>query len=211
MTHAVSRTHTHRHTQLHARTHAHTHAHILAASTRLLSAVRDSESPAVVESAADACSIDKSPQYAAAPLFAQPAASTSLHSMQLLHCSHNLNKQAIAANSVQWTLRLLVSDARTDCTGSPMRARLARRGYRFTLFRMRRALLSFGSESAIQDRARKQVQRVADPSSQPPASRRSIGAWWPDEGSALYLEMAYSGGDRRDRMRRGTHDRADAK
>ena len=36
-----------------------------------------------------------------------------------------------------------------------------------------------------EDRARKQVQRVADPSSQPPSSRRSFGAWWPDEGSAL--------------------------
>ncbi len=31
-------------------------------------------------------------------------------------------------------------------------------------------------------------------SSQPPASRRSIGAWWPDEGSAP--EMAYSDGNR---------------
>ena len=53
------------------------------------------------------------------------------------------------------------------------------------MFWMRRALLAFGSESASEDRAREQVQRVADPSSQPPASRRSIGAWWPDEGSAL--------------------------
>ena len=33
--------------------------------------------------------------------------------------------------------------------------------------------------------AREQVQRAADSSSQTPASRRSIGAWWPDEGSAL--------------------------
>ena len=35
---------------------------------------------------------------------------------------------------VQWTLQLLVSDAWTDCTGSLIRARLARAGYRFTLF-----------------------------------------------------------------------------
>ena len=55
-------------------------------------------------------------------------------------------------------------------------------------FRMRRALLAFGSESASEDRARVQVQRAADPSSQQPASCRSIGAWWPDEGSIL--EMA---------------------
>ena len=43
-------------------------------------------------------------------------------------------------------------------------------------FRMRRALLAFGSESASEDRAREQVQRVADPSSQPPAQkhRRSV-------------------------------------
>jgi hypothetical protein len=51
-----------------------------------------------------------------------------------------------------------------------------------------------------------QAQRVADPSSQPPASRRSIGAWWPDEESALSwpIPMVI------DRMRRGTHVRADA-
>ena len=78
-------------------------------------------------------------------------------------------------------------------------------------FRMRRALLAFGSESASEDRARErareQVQRVADPSSQPPASRRSIGAWWPEEGSALerWLTPVVI-----DRTRRGTHDRADA-
>ncbi len=61
-------------------------------------------------------------------------------------------------------------------------------------FRMRRALLAFGSESASEDRAREQVQGVADPSSQPPASHRIIGARGPDEG--LALEMAYNGGDR---------------
>ena len=58
--------------------------------------------------------------------------STSLHSLQLLHCSHN--KQTTAANSVQWTLQLLVSDAWTDCTGSLILARLARAGYRFACF-----------------------------------------------------------------------------
>ena len=61
-------------------------------------------------------------------------------------------------------------------------------------FQMRRALLAFGSDSASEDRAREQVQRVADPSSQPPASHRSIRAWWPEEGSAL--EMAHSDADR---------------
>ncbi len=72
---------------------------------------------------------------------------------------------------------------------------------------MRRALLAFGSESASEDRAREQVQRVTDPSSQPPASRRSIGAWWPDEGSALWRWLTPVVIDR---IRRGTHDRADA-
>ena len=57
-----------------------------------------------------------------------------------------------------------------------------------------RALLAFGSESASEDGARKQVRRAADPSSQPPASRRRIGARWPDEGSAP--EMAYSDANR---------------
>ena len=59
-------------------------------------------------------------------------ASTSLHSLQLLHCSHN--KQTTAANSVQWTLQLLVSDARTDCAGSLIRARLACAGSRYACF-----------------------------------------------------------------------------
>ena len=35
---------------------------------------------------------------------------------------------------VQWTLQLLVSDAWTDCTGSLIRAKLARAGYRFACF-----------------------------------------------------------------------------
>jgi hypothetical protein len=79
---------------------------------------------------------------------------------------------------------------------------------------MCRALLAFASDSASKGtraraarrrghaskssaslRAREQEQRVADSSSQPPASRRSIRAWWPDEGSAL--EMAYSSVDHR--------------
>jgi hypothetical protein len=74
-------------------------------------------------------------------------------------------------------------------------------------FRMRRALLAFGSESTSEDMAREQVERVVDPSSQPPASRRSIGARWPDEGSALqrWLTPVVIA-----RTRRGTHDRADA-
>ena len=74
------------------------------------------QSPAVVESAADACldpSIDKSLQCAPS-LFAQ--------------------QTNTATNSVQWTLQLLVSDARTECTGSLIRGRPARRGYRFALF-----------------------------------------------------------------------------
>ena len=59
---------------------------------------------------------------------------------------------------------------------------------------MRRALLAFGPESVSEDRAREQGRRVADPSSQPQASHRSICAVWPDEGSAQ--EVAYSDGDR---------------
>ena len=74
--------------------------------------------PAVVESAADGCM--------------DPRHRTVSTVCLLLHCSHN--KQTTAANSVQWTLQLLVSDARTECTGSLIRTRLARRGYRFALF-----------------------------------------------------------------------------
>jgi hypothetical protein len=50
------------------------------------------------------------------------------------------------------------------------------------------------SDQSWPARASEQEQRVADPSTQPRASRRSICAWWRDEGSAL--EMSYSGGDR---------------
>ena len=89
--------------------------------------------------------------------------------------------------------RLLVADARTECTGSLIRARLGVCTVEMTAFRMCRALLGLRIRDG-QQRAREQVQRVADPSSQPPASRRSIGDWWPDEGSAL--EMAYSDGTR---------------
>ena len=46
-------------------------------------------------------------------------------------CTTNKNS---TTNSVQWTLQLLVSDARTECTGSLIRGRPARRGYRFALF-----------------------------------------------------------------------------
>ena len=111
-----TRTHTHTHIQLHSR--ARTLAQTLTRSTRSLHRPACClHSSAVVESAADACldpSIDKSPQSAAAPLFAQQTINS--------------------ANSVQWTLQLLVSDARTECTGSLIRTRLARRGYRFALF-----------------------------------------------------------------------------
>ena len=59
-----------------------------------------------------------------------------------LHCVHNkqtpqplfAQQTNTATNSVQWTLQLLVSDARTECTGSLIRGRPARRGYRFALF-----------------------------------------------------------------------------
>ena len=109
-----TRTHLHRYIQLHAHSHRHS-----------------PDRP-------DRC-IDPAAVCSPAPLQWSPLmrawttpASTSLHSLQLLHCSHN--KQTTAANSVQWTLQLLVSDARTECTGSLIRARLARRGYRFALF-----------------------------------------------------------------------------
>ena len=73
-------------------------------------------------------------------------------------------------------------------------------------FRMRRALLAFGSESASEDRAREQVQRVADPSSQPPASRRSIGARGPDEGFGSRLDSCSRGRPRTSRRPRvGRH------
>ena len=45
------------------------------------------------------------------------------------------------------------------------------------------------SDQSWPARAREQEQRVADLSSHPPASRRSICAWWPDEGSALEMAL----------------------
>ncbi len=60
--------------------------------------------------------IERSPQSAAAPLFAQ----------QTNNCS-KLCPMDVAA-------QLLVSDAWTDCTGSLIRARLARAGYRCARF-----------------------------------------------------------------------------
>ena len=111
-----TRTHTHTRIQLHAR--ARTLAQSLTRSTRSLHRPACClQSPVVVESAADACldpSIDKSPQSAAAPLFAQQ--------------TNNCSKLS------QWTSQLLVSDARTERTGSLIRTRFARRGYRFALF-----------------------------------------------------------------------------
>ena len=90
------------------------------------------QSPAVVESAADACldpSIDKSPQCAPS-LFAQQTNNCN----KLCPPSLFAQQTNTATNSVQWTLQLLVSDARTECTGSLIRGRPARRGYRFALF-----------------------------------------------------------------------------
>jgi hypothetical protein len=79
------------------------------------------QSCTVVESA-DArmdTGIERSPQFAAAPFFAQRTS--------------NCCKLCLQTLSRQWTMQLLV-DAQTECTGSLIRARLARRGYRFTLF-----------------------------------------------------------------------------
>ena len=114
MTHA--RTHTHTYNYTHA--HAHSHRHSSHRPDRCI------DPPAGCSPA-----LCWSPPLMRA--WTTPA-STSLHSLQLLHCSHN--KQTTAANSVQWTLQLLVSDARTDCAGSLIRARLARAGYRYACF-----------------------------------------------------------------------------
>ncbi len=116
MTHA--RTHAHTRTCNYTHAHAHSHRHSPDRPDRCI------DPPAVCSSP---------PSWSPLPMRAWTTpASTSLHSLQLLHRSHN--KQTTAANSVQWTLQLLVSDARTECTGSLSRARLARRGYRFALF-----------------------------------------------------------------------------
>ena len=113
------------------------------------------------------------------------AAPTSLRSLELLHCSHSkqtnncskLCPMDVAVTSVRRSDRMhSFADSDQAC---PFEA------IDLPSFRMRRALLAVGSESASEDRAREQEQRVADPSSQPTASRRSIGAEWPDEGSAL--------------------------
>ena len=81
-------------------------------------------------------------------------------------------------------ISLLVLDAWTECTGSLIRARLARAGYRYACFSDAQGTPSLRIRVG-EDRTREQVRRVADPSSQPHAPRRIIGASWPDEGSAL--------------------------
>ena len=84
-----------------------------------------------------------------------------------------------------------VSDARTDCVVSPIRARLAVLG-RFDPF-LCRALLAFGSETACKRRSSKcSASRIRRHSPRHHQHRRIVCAWWPDEGSAL--EMACSGG-----------------
>ena len=116
---------------------ARTLAQTLTRSTRTRSLHRPAcclQSLAVVESAADARmdgpSIDQHQQSAAAPLFAQQTNNCN----KLCPPSLFAQQTNTATNSVQWTLQLLVSDARTECTGSLIRARLARAGYRFACF-----------------------------------------------------------------------------
>ena len=131
-------------------------------------------------------------------------ASTSLHSLQLLHCSHN--KQTTAANSVQWTLQLLVSAARTECVGSLLRARLARAGYRFACFldaqgtpslRIRVGQRGQGTRTSAARRG-SVVAPASIPQKHPRlVARGRIGSRW--------LTPVVI-----DRIRRGTHDRADA-
>ena len=57
----------------------------------------------------------------------------------------------LSLRSLPWRRRILVSDARTDCAVSPIQARHDVHG-RFAPFRVCRALLAFGSESASEDR-----------------------------------------------------------
>jgi hypothetical protein len=162
--------------QLNARTHAQT----LAASTRSLHRLGPGcclQSCTVVEPA-DArmeTGIKRSPQPAAAPLFPQ----------QTNNCS-KLCPMDVAVTGVRRSDRMQsFADSGQAC---PSRLSIC------PLFGCAgHSYVAFGSESASEDRAREQVQRIADPSSQPPASRRRIGTWWPYEGSAT--ELAYSGGD----------------
>ena len=62
---------------------------------------------------------------------------------------------------------------------------LAHSGDRFALLFDAQGTPGLRIKVGQRGQAREQVQRAADSSSQTPASRRSIGAWWPDEGSAL--------------------------
>ena len=165
MTHAPTRTHA----RTHNYTHAHTHAHTLAASTRSLHRPGCCLQFCTVLESADArmdTGIERSPQSAAAPLFAQQTNNFS-----------ELCPMDIAVTSVRRSDRMhRFADSDQAC---PSRLSICH------LFGCAGHSSNLRIRVGREDRARKQVQRVADPSSQPPSSRRSFGAWWPDEGSAL--------------------------
>ena len=163
MTHA--RTHTH--IQLHSR--ARTLAQTLTRSTRSLHRPACClQSPAVVESAADACldpRIDKSPQSAAAPLFAQQTNNCSkLCPMDVAVTSvRRSDRMHRFADSDQACPSRLSIYPFSDAQGTPsLRIRVGQRGQ--------------GTRTSAARR------RSAVATS---ASRGSIGAWWPDDGSAL--------------------------
>ena len=87
----------------------------------------------------------------------------------------------------------MVADAAPATSPDVRLTLLAHSGDRFALLFDAQGTPGLRIRVGQRGQAREQVQRAADPSSQMPASHTSIGAWWPDEGSAP--EMAYSGGD----------------
>ena len=88
----------------------------------------------------------------------------------------------------------MVADAAPATSPDVRLTLLAHSGDRFALLFDAQGTPGLRIRVGQRGQAREQVQRAADPSSQTRASRTSIGAWWPDEGSAP--EMAYSGGGR---------------
>ena len=107
-----------------------------------------------------------------------------------------LNRTPKKSNQVAEALRRrnAAADAAPPASPDVCLTLPSRAGYRFALFSDAQGTPSRRVRVGQRGQAHEQVQRAADPSSQPPASHRIIGALWPDMGSAP--EMAFSDGDR---------------
>ncbi len=114
---------------------------------------------------------------------------------QSIVCTTNKQLQQTPTSNFQWTLQLLVSDARTDCTGSLIRTRFARRGYRLALFSDAQGTPS------LRIRAGQRGQGTRTSAARRGSVVAAASIAWKHRGLVARcrigsVEMAYSGGDR---------------